>query len=162
MPQQVIKRAPVGSLSFTLPGAPVPAPRQTRSDKWNPRPEVLRYRAWSTELHHAAPLDWLAPLSDTGIVLSATFYMPLPASWPQWKHRLMLGQPHLQKPDTDNLVKALSDALWPSCDSMVFRLRECVKFWDDGQGPRVIVSVEFVPLNLPRLGRKQRESGAVV
>src|SRR5437879_3126219 len=32
---------------FHVPGPCAPKPRQSQSDKWKQRPEVLRYRAWA-------------------------------------------------------------------------------------------------------------------
>ena len=40
-----------------------------------------------------------------------TFYLPMPKSWTKSKKKEMLGNPHRQKPDLDNLIKALGDAL---------------------------------------------------
>lgn len=40
-----------------------------------------------------------------------TFYIPCSPSWPAWKKELLHLQPHLFKPDADNLQKALFDAL---------------------------------------------------
>ncbi len=36
--------------------------------------------------------------------------MPFPRSWSAKKKAAHLGQPHRQKPDLDNLIKALLDA----------------------------------------------------
>ena len=41
---------------------------------------------------------------------TAVFYLPMPATWSQKKRAAMNGQPHQQKPDLDNLIKALQDA----------------------------------------------------
>ena len=83
------------------------APRQSRSDAWNPSPAVLRYRAFRDELRIKVAQAGYEP----GDVLRVTFYLPMPASWSQRKRRLMEGQPHQQKPDTDNLLKGFCDAL---------------------------------------------------
>ncbi len=39
------------------------------------------------------------------------FYMPMPKSWSNKKRDTMHGTPHQQKPDWDNLAKAVCDAL---------------------------------------------------
>jgi len=39
------------------------------------------------------------------------FYLPLPKSYSKKKREELMGQPHEQKPDIDNLVKGLLDAL---------------------------------------------------
>jgi Holliday junction resolvase RusA-like endonuclease len=40
------------------------------------------------------------------------FYLPMPESWSRKKRALYDGQPHQQKPDLDNLVKAVLDAIY--------------------------------------------------
>lgn len=40
------------------------------------------------------------------------FYMPMPRSWSEKKRKEHVGNPHRQKPDLDNLIKALGDALY--------------------------------------------------
>jgi Holliday junction resolvase RusA-like endonuclease len=79
-------------------------PRMTRSDKWKKRPAVMRYRAFKDEcrLHNVA-------LPELPCI---TFYMPMPASWSKKKKADMDGQPHKSKPDLDNILKALFDALY--------------------------------------------------
>lgn len=86
-----------------IPITPTPKPRMTRRDKWQKRPAVMRYRAFCDELRdHMRPAhldNWL------------TFHIPMPASWSQKKRAAMAGRRHQQKPDIDNLVKAVFDAL---------------------------------------------------
>lgn len=83
---------------------PVPAPRMTRSDKWNQRPCVMAYRHFRDTVR------------EQGVVLpipyKVTFHLPMPSSWSEKKKRAMEGQPHQSKPDKDNLEKALLDALY--------------------------------------------------
>lgn len=45
------------------------------------------------------------------------FVMPMPKSWSKKKRLLMNGKPHQQKPDLDNMIKAVQDAL---CDEDKF------------------------------------------
>lgn len=84
---------------------PVPKPRMTQADRWKKRPCVLRYRAYADELRlrgvklpHAYRLE---------------FVLPMPASWSEAFKSEMDGQPHLVRPDSSNLVKAVEDALVP-------------------------------------------------
>ena len=86
------------------PITPMGKPRMTRSDKWKKRPAVMRYRAFKDEcrLHNVA-------LPELPCI---TFYMPMPASWSKKKKADMDGQPHKGKPDLDNILKALFDALY--------------------------------------------------
>lgn len=100
---------------------PVPKPRQTRSDKWKQRPCVMRYREFADQVRSAG-----LEISDT---LNVVFYLPMPASWSKEKREEMYLQPHQQKPDIDNLVKALLDAVFDD-DSHIYKIR-AVKFWDE-------------------------------
>ena len=84
---------------------PVPKPRQTRADKWKKRPSVLRYRAFADEVRYKI-LD--KDMNGKAI----TFGMPMPKSWSKKKRIDMDGKPHTQRPDIDNLAKALFDALY--------------------------------------------------
>ncbi|MCD9046727.1 RusA family crossover junction endodeoxyribonuclease [Luteimonas sp. MHLX1A] len=77
----------------------------TRSDRWNKRPCVLRYRAYVDELQlRGAKLPSRYRLE---------FVLPMPASWSEELKSEMDGKPHLVRPDTSNLVKAVEDALVP-------------------------------------------------
>jgi Holliday junction resolvase RusA-like endonuclease len=105
---------------------PVAKPRMTRSDRWNQRSPVNRYRAFCDELrlknkHRELPE-----------VLILTFYLPMPPSWTKLKKSVMLGKPHRQKPDIDNLCKAVMDALAED-DSYVYIL-QASKWWSDTPG----------------------------
>lgn len=84
---------------------PVPKPRQTIRDKWKKRPPVLRYRAFCDAIRAAG-----IQLPDHGY--HVTFVLPMPASWSNKKREQMNGKPHQQRPDRDNLEKALLDAIF--------------------------------------------------
>jgi Holliday junction resolvase RusA-like endonuclease len=99
---------------------PVPKPRMTQRDKWARRPPVLRYRAFCDEVRlHGMAL----PEGGARIV----FMLPMPASWSAKKRASMAGQPHQQKPDTDNLIKAVQDAILDD-DCRIYDISGC-KFW---------------------------------
>lgn len=100
--------------------APVPKPRMTQRDKWKSRPTVLRYHAFKDQCK-AAGIE----LQQSGMVI--VFNMPMPKSWSKKKKAEMIGKPHQQKPDLDNLVKALFDAcLAEDCEIWQF---EASKVW---------------------------------
>lgn len=86
------------------PITPVPAPRMTRADRWKKRPCVLRYFAFKDEVR----LRKVTLESGHEI----TFHLPMPNSWSAKKKATMNGRPHKQKPDIDNLYKALSDSIY--------------------------------------------------
>lgn len=89
-----------------LPICPVPAPRQTRSDRWKARDCVIRYRDFRDEL------IWMWGDRQLEIPSRVTFILPMPPSWSKKKRLAHDGQPHLPKPDADNLLKAFLDGLY--------------------------------------------------
>ena len=93
---------------------PVPKPRQTRSDKWRKRPCVLRYRAFADELRAKA-----GPVPESPLEVDIMAHFPMPKSWSKAKRARMLGKPHRQRPDWDNVGKAICDALWPGADEII-------------------------------------------
>lgn len=99
---------------------PVPKPRMTRSDKWKQRKCVLEYRAYKDEVRLKR-----VDLPEAGG--HVTFVLPMPKSWTEKKKSQMCGEPHQQKPDVDNLTKALLDALHKD-DSHVWDIR-ATKVW---------------------------------
>ena len=100
---------------------PVSKPRQTRSDKWKKRPCVMRYRAFADECRAAN-----MKIPEAGA--SITFYIPMPKSWSEKKKIDMNGAPHQQRPDLDNLIKSVMDAVYAE-DSVVWHYRELKKLW---------------------------------
>jgi Holliday junction resolvase RusA-like endonuclease len=101
---------------------PVPKPRQTQADRWKKRPAVLRYRAFCDEVR-ALGIQ-LRPTGDRVI-----FILPMPKSWPKKKRAEMNGQPHQGKPDADNMLKALWDAVHQE-DKHIFHA-DALKFWGE-------------------------------
>jgi Holliday junction resolvase RusA-like endonuclease len=110
---------------------PCPKPRMTRADRWKKRPIVLKYWDFSNELNRQANKLGYIP----GDKISLTFFISMPNSWSKKKKDLMLGKPHKQRPDIDNLAKAFMDALLPE-DSHVFSLT-AEKYWSNE--PSIVV-----------------------
>lgn len=119
----------------TYPITPTPAPRQSRKDKWQPRPSVLRYRAFRDEVRLRG-----VKVPPEGATL--IFVLPMPESWSKAKKACMDGTPHEQKPDLDNLEKALLDAIYGE-DSHVWHLDEKTKWW--GREGSITVLTRKVP-----------------
>lgn len=89
---------------------PVGKPRQTQSDKWKERGPVVRYRAFADALRAwAASVGFAMPDSGCHIL----FAIPMPRTWSAKEREATDGQPHQQRPDVDNLGKAVLDALRP-------------------------------------------------
>ena len=63
----------------------------------------MKYRAFADECRLKK-----VKINDWGNTV--TFYIPMPKSWSKKKKALMHGTQHQQKPDIDNLLKAVLDA----------------------------------------------------
>lgn len=101
--------------------APVPKPRMTQSDRWKQRPCVLRYREFCDYVRF-----WKKDVEIPGCI-DITFYVAMPKSWSATKKAKMDGKPHQQRPDLDNYIKAICDALFDE-DKYVWSIR-AAKLW---------------------------------
>lgn len=101
---------------------PVAKPRMTRSDKWKQRPCVMRYRAFADELRLKVGKGFDVNYYEI------VFTMPMPESWSKKKKKEMDGTCHVQKPDIDNLLKSVLDALYGD-DSHIHNLGGLRKSW---------------------------------
>lgn len=129
------------SLSFTLPFAPMGKPRMTQQDKWKKRPPVVRYRKWKDQVSLMAPISKI-PWKRVHRI-DWTAYLAIPKRWNRAQRAELTGTVHRVKPDRDNIDKALLDALLKE-DSIVSD--GCLKKrWDDGNGPRLEVTVHWLP-----------------
>ena len=90
-------------------GEPVGKPRMTRSDKWNKRPPVVKYHSFKDEfILNARLAGFKADLIPTGLDVVA--FIGMPDSWSRKKKAALAGEPHMQKPDADNILKAVADS----------------------------------------------------
>lgn len=80
----------------------------------------MKYR-WFADICRSYNIE----IPDAGAHI--TFHLPMPASWSEKKKQKMEGQAHQQVPDSDNLVKALLDALFGN-DSHIWDYR-VTKLW---------------------------------
>lgn len=101
---------------------PVPKPRMTQSDRWKKRPATDRYWAFKDAVKLA---NIELPESNSHV----TFTLPMPKSWSKKKRMEMKGKPHKQKPDGDNLLKALQDAIYND-DCAIWDIR-ITKMWGE-------------------------------
>jgi hypothetical protein len=100
---------------------PVAKPRMTASDKWKKRPVVMKYWAFKDEYKR---LGLWFPEDDACI----TFGIEMPKSWTQKKRHDMSYRPHKSKPDLDNLLKGLADAVYEG-DSVISSYGRVEKVW---------------------------------
>lgn len=126
---------------FTI--EPMGAVRMTKSDCWKldpfhkdpkkrQRKPVTRYFKFKRDIKaQADQIGFKLPESDFHVF----FIIPMPHSWPEKKKNQMNGAPHKQKPDTDNLIKAVKDSLC-SQDAYVWDYR-ITKRW--GLAGKIII-----------------------
>jgi Holliday junction resolvase RusA-like endonuclease len=62
----------------------------------------MKYRAFADECREQG-----MEIVNGAVVI---FYIPMPKSWSKRKKAQMIGKGHQQKPDVDNLLKAVMDA----------------------------------------------------
>ena len=97
---------------------PMGAVRMTQSDRWKTNPNhvdpnkrqrgaVQKYFAFKTLIALQAKQVGF----ELGEYLDAVYLIPMPASWSKKKKDSMNGMPCKVKPDTDNITKAVKDAL---------------------------------------------------
>lgn len=123
--------------TITIHTVPIGKPRMTQRDKWFARAATAKYWAYAARVRAAAGLSGksqTAPLRVDWVV-----YLPIPKSWTAKRRAEVAGQPHRQRPDRDNIDKGLLDALFAD-DSGVAQ-GVMAKFWDDGKGPRIILTL---------------------
>jgi Holliday junction resolvase RusA-like endonuclease len=108
--------SPVQNCSFTVPGTPMGKPRMTQRDKWMKRECVVRYRAWADMIRLCCPNP---PPAERLARINIFAYFAPPSSWSAKKRQAMIGHPYRQKPDPDNIAKAVLDSLWPDGDQAV-------------------------------------------
>lgn len=96
------------TVTFCVPMEVVGKPRQTQRDKWKKRDIVMRYRQWADELRLRAPKD--LPTRPRILKIHAT--IPMPKTWTLAKKKEKLASLHDEKPDADNIAKAVCDVLF--------------------------------------------------
>tara|TARA_Y100001972_G_scaffold38418_1_gene47310 strand:- start:1295 stop:1666 length:372 start_codon:yes stop_codon:yes gene_type:complete len=104
-------------------------PRMTRADAWKKRPVVLRYWKYKKMLEQQAKEQNYTP----GDTLDIEFHIPCPKSWSSKKVAMHAGEPHQQKPDIDNLLKAFLDCLLDE-DKKVHTVKATKKWMVGGEG----------------------------
>lgn len=104
---------------------PVPKPRMTQRDRWAKRPAVLRYYSYKDLLLEEAKKNNFI----LGDKIEITYFFKVTESWTQKKKEKLKDNPHQQKPDLDNLNKAVLDSLKKE-DSTVFKINS-KKYWGE-------------------------------
>ncbi len=128
-------------ISFTVPGKPYAKKRPRFSRKSGRAFDPAENSKAEASIGHLAAKHFAAPLAGAvAVEVIATF--AIPQSWSKRKAAEHIHRPHTQKPDGDNLLKAVKDALnriaWAD-DGQVYDAR-VRKVW--GQVDQTVVFVE--------------------
>jgi Holliday junction resolvase RusA-like endonuclease len=109
----------------------------TRADRWKQRKCVVKY--W----HFKDKLKGLFKANDIVIKdeLYIEFGLPMPKSWSKKKKKEHNSQFHNKRPDIDNLLKSVLDALFEE-DSHVHSVK-ARKLWSDEPYIIIMDSQEF-------------------
>lgn len=105
-------------IRFTVPGIPVAQPRQRhrviqsggRAFAANYTPRNDPVNLFKASVQQAAQAVYDGPPIDGPVLLSVIFVLPRPKGM-VWKTRPMPRERHTKKPDAENILKALQDAL---------------------------------------------------
>ena len=124
------------SFTLTIPGPPVAQPRHRISTRggfakaYLPKDHPVHAFKQSIFLHSAGRGLFTGPVE-----VSIVAWFPMPASWSKKKRREHEGRWHTQKPDADNIAKAVLDALsdhWQDdCQVVILTVQ---KRWWSGTG----------------------------
>jgi Holliday junction resolvase RusA-like endonuclease len=107
---------------------PVSKPRMTRSDSWRHRKCVDDYYSFKDKLVLLAKKSKFV-LPDK---FRIEFLIKVPDSWSEKKKLSMIGKPHQQKFDLDNLIKAVMDCLRKS-DASIYHIEMSKTWWERGK-----------------------------
>lgn len=127
-------------VTFTIPGKPF-AKQRPRFSRASGAPftpaETVSFERQVGQIaaqHFAAPIE-----GAVGLTIMAIFQPP--KSWSKKKRAAHLGRPHIQKPDLDNLGKALCDGMnrIAFADDAQIGALTMVKVWGEIDGTSVIV-----------------------
>jgi Holliday junction resolvase RusA-like endonuclease len=113
-------------------------PTMTQRDKWKLRPCVVAYRAWCDRIRAAAGVREPYRLERL-TTLFVQVYQPMPRQWSARKRKELDGTPHGEKPDGDNLLKAICDALFVN-DQRIWS-KTIHKRWADDAGARCEIAI---------------------
>jgi len=111
---------------ITINVAPCSKPRMTQADKWKKRPSVVKFFAFRDAIKQSTIHNIALESFDI------EFYIEMPKSWSKKKKELHNGNPHKQRPDLDNYIKAWCDSVFEE-DSVVWRFKAS-KRWTDKPG----------------------------
>jgi Holliday junction resolvase RusA-like endonuclease len=98
-------------IRLNIPVEPMGAVRMTSRGKYI-KPTAIKYLNYkkAIQLHVRGQLK-NRPLLSGPLEVNIIFKMPIPTSWSKVKQNRAVGGYHTKKPDSDNMVKGVFDAL---------------------------------------------------
>ena len=127
-----------------IPGTPVAQPRHRVSSRGGFArtylPKGHPVHAYKKAVHEAAVAAGLPVFTGpVDVEIAAVFAMP--KSWSKKKRAALLHSPHCQKPDLDNLAKAVLDGLLPVIgdDCRVWQFDVLRKLWAEHGGVGITI-----------------------
>ncbi len=96
------------------------------------RAAIDRYMAFKKEVQNQVVYQNNSELPQVPDAVECEFYIPMPASWSKKEKLAMDGKPHRQRPDKDNLEKAVLDAIFTEDGAIWKGAQE--KYWTSGPG----------------------------
>jgi Holliday junction resolvase RusA-like endonuclease len=122
---------------ITIEIEPVPQPRHRVTSiggrVWTYLPVKHPVHQYKRRIAEAVK-DWPRYAKGVPLELELWFYMPMPASWSKRKQAAHLYKPHTQKPDIDNLTKAVMDSMSDRCEKLAKATKTAMKsagVWKD-------------------------------
>jgi Holliday junction resolvase RusA-like endonuclease len=93
---------------ITFSGQPIPAarPRKGKHGFYNPQSDLITKAKWEVVSQKE---NWHR--MEGAVSINVLFKMKIPKSLSESKRKSLEGRAHIQKPDTDNLVKFVKDVL---------------------------------------------------
>lgn len=129
-------------LRMSFRGEIVAKPRMTRRDRWKQRTVVTRYFDFRDAFHNRLLEAGFEPDRMTPVAVTVMAFLPIPASYSKAKVVELASKPHQIKPDADNILKAVCDAL--RVDDKTIYKKHIEKYWDDGLGERLEIELAWV------------------
>jgi Holliday junction resolvase RusA-like endonuclease len=123
------------TVEFEIPMTAIGKPRMTKRDRWAKRKCVVNYFAWANNMRLLAPMDKLPVFPK---IIDIIAWMPMPKSWSRKKRELKDAMLHDEKPDWDNIGKAVCDVLFG--EDKFIGCGSVRKYWHNGEG-KVFIKV---------------------
>lgn len=147
-------------IEFDIPAIPVAQPRQRTAviagHVRNFTPSRHPVQAFKATCRMIAAERYAGPVLDGPLRIHVAFVLPRPSNR-MWKRREMPREPHDKRPDMDNLLKSVTDALtgllWRD-DSQLASVLATKEIAAGGEPPHVRIAVE-------RIGAMPEEASGV-